>query len=114
MIPDPNPEMSLDEFCQTLSDEQKLEMVCMIIDKLTPESKNAILQQLAKEQPQGDTQLNVTSNDKLVRLEFGRALAWFVMPRAHAIQLGILLMTHGGANVSQIPNPTQSRVPGKP
>lgn len=99
-------------FFAHLSEEQKLKATCAMIDMLTQDQKDAILMQLAREQPQGNTHLQVNSNEKFVRLDFGRTLAWFVLPKPHALQLGIILMQHAGANVAQVPNPTQTRVPG--
>lgn len=108
MIPDPDPDMTREEYFATLTAEQRLELVCSMIDLLTMEQRNAVLLQLAREQPQGETQLQVNSDANFVRLDFGRAVAWFALPKEHARQLGILLMQHSGATVQQVPNPTRN------
>lgn len=108
---DPDENMTRGEYFATLTQEQKLELCCSIIDLLTTDQKAQVLFTLAQEQPQTDTQLEVNSNDQFVRISFGKPLAWFVMPKAHARQLGQLLLQHGGATVHQVPNPTQSHIP---
>jgi hypothetical protein len=48
-----------------------------------------------------ETHINVTANQKMVRIEFGRPLAWFDLDRAHAMQLGITLMRAAGAEIKR-------------
>lgn len=109
---DQNIDMPEPHFFAHLADEQKLMIVCKLIDLISPEMKSAVLMQLAREQPQGHTEINVSSDEKFVRIDFGRTLAWFVLPKKHALVLGGLIMEHAGATLQQVPNPTQSKIPG--
>lgn len=92
-----------------MTDEQKLELVKNIVASMAPEFRQFVINELAAMQTHGEVQLNVSSNDQGVRLDFGRALAWFFIPKAHALQLGALIMQHAGATLER-----RERIPGPP
>ena len=95
-----------------MTDEQRFGLVCELFKTLSPEFKDAVLKELLAENSTGETQLQVSSNDQVVKLDFGKPLAWFAIPKAHALQLGVLLMQHAGATLEQIQKP-ESRPDGK-
>jgi hypothetical protein len=86
------------------TDVEKLEYICDLIKTLQPEFKAVVIKVLAEQNTAGETQVIVTSNEQLVRMDFGRPLAWFAIPKAHAMQLGITLMTHAGAQLEMLPH----------
>jgi lysozyme family protein len=90
------------EFFFGLTDPQKFIILRDLIESMTPEFKAEVIRQLAEQNVTGETQVIVTSNEEFVRIDFGKPLAWFVIPKAHAMQLGVNLMTHAGAKLEQI------------
>lgn len=46
---------------------------------------------------QGDLRMGVTREGDLVRIEFGKPVAWLALPRAQAVQLAKLIGKHAGA-----------------
>lgn len=98
--PTPQP-MSTAEFFRSISDPQKLELLNAMLATMDPGYKQHIINQLAGQQAAagGEVSLNISSNETSVRLDFGKALAWFVIPKEHAIQIGMLLIEHGGGQV---------------
>lgn len=101
--PTPQP-MSTAEFFRSISDQQKIELLNAMIETMDPGIKQHVINQLAGQQAAagGEVTLNISSNETMVRMDFGRALAWFVCPREHAIQIGMLLIQHGGGQVQKV------------
>lgn len=87
-----------------MTEEQRLGLVCELIKTLSQESKDKAIVELASNVT-GETQVTVTSNDEIVCINFGRPLAWFAVPKAHALQLGVSLMEHAGARLEKVDRP---------
>lgn len=100
-------QMSAETFFASLSDAQKLELINAMIATMHPDFRQHLINQLAgmNAAAGGEVQLNISSDDQNVRLDFGKALAWFIIPKAHALQLGQLLMQHAGAVLERIEKP---------
>lgn len=96
MIPDSLPQMN---------DEQKLQLVIALIETMPLDFKNAVVQAISENNATGETQVTVESNEQFVKINFGRPLAWFVIPKEHALALGISLMQHSGAKLEQVERP---------
>lgn len=45
---------------------------------------------------QGELKLKISSDDSLVRLDFGTPIAWFALPKEQAAQLALVLLQHSG------------------
>ena len=101
------------EFFQTISDPQKLQIISQMINAMAPEFKQVVINELARQQAQagGEVTINITSDAQHVRVNFGKALAWFIMPKAHALQIGQLLMQHAGATLERIQPPGGDQSP---
>ena len=84
--------------------DQRFGLVCELIKTLPQEFKNKVIAEIV-ENVTGETQVTVTSNDELVSINFGRPLAWFCIPKAHALQLGVSIMEHAGARLEQVNRP---------
>jgi hypothetical protein len=83
------------ELFGNMTDPQRLEFIAEVIGMMAPEFKNEVIRQLAGfNAGQGDVQLKISSNAEMVRMDFGKPLAWFVLPKAHALQLGVVLIEH--------------------
>ena len=45
---------------------------------------------------EGELKMVISSNDELVKIDFGKATAWIAFPKAQAIDFAILLLKHCG------------------
>jgi anti-sigma factor RsiW len=88
-----------------MTDDQKLQVIVEIAKTMSQEFKNRVVAELAEVNAAGETQVTVSSNEQIVCVNFGRPLAWFAIPKAHALQLGVSLMEHAGARLEQIERP---------
>jgi hypothetical protein len=85
-----------------IPDEDKVTMIRELVKGMAPEFKQLLINEIASGNVAGETQVNVSSNAELVRIEFGQALKWFAIPKAHALQLGASLMEHAGARLQRV------------
>lgn len=94
---------SIGQFFQSLTDPQKLEFISQMLANVTSSFRQAVIKQIARDEAAagGEVQLTISSDEKHVRLDFGRALAWFILTKEHAIQLGMLLLEHAGAKIDK-------------
>jgi len=46
---------------------------------------------------EGELRMAISNQDSLVRLDFGKAVAWMAFPKATAIELAKVLAQHAGA-----------------
>lgn len=53
----------------------------------------------------GEVTINISCDGQTVRMDFGKALAWLTMPKAHAVQLAIQLLQAGGAKIQPPASP---------
>ena len=97
--------MTANEFFGNLTDAQKLELISTIVQSMSPEFRAEVLKELIRNGNVHEAELRVSSTEDLVRLDFGMPMAWFAIPKAHALRLGITLMEHAGAHVDQVQRP---------
>jgi hypothetical protein len=95
-------------FADNLNDEQKLGIIRELVKTMSPEFKNEVIKQLATDNADGECQITVSSNAELVRIDFGKPLAWFAIPKANALQLGASLMEHAGAVIQRVEKPANA------
>lgn len=93
-----------DEQFVQMTDPQKVELAVSIISTLDFAYKQVVINEIAKQQGPGPVQLTINNDDKNVRLGFDRALAYFIIPKDHAVKLAMLLLQHAGAQVQQVGN----------
>lgn len=94
---------TIQQFFLDMTDNQKLDFIVQLSSVMAPEFRQVAINELARDQAQagGEVTLNVSSDDKSVRIDFGKALAWFIMPKEHAMRFGMLLMQHAGATLER-------------
>ena len=51
---------------------------------------------------EGALKLCVSNSPHLVRIDFGKAVSWIALPKAHAQQLAIMLLEHSGAHLERV------------
>lgn len=101
---------SIGEFFRSLTDPQKLEFIAQMFAGVSPDFLQTVINNIARDQAKagGEVQLSISSDAKHVRLDFGRALAWFILTKEHAVQLGMLLLQHAGAEINKQQPPSGS------
>jgi hypothetical protein len=52
---------------------------------------------------EGELRMAVSSGNGLVRIDFGKPVAWFAIPANHAKELAALLMRHAGGDIGKLP-----------
>lgn len=87
-----------------LDDTSKLRLIVELTKSLQPQFKQLVINELAESNSAaGEAVITISSNEQMVRVQFDKSLAWFVLPRANAVALGLQLMQHGGANIEAVP-----------
>lgn len=94
-------EPTLQQFFLDMTDLQKLDFIGQLAAVMSPEFRQTVINELARETAAngGEITINVSGDDKTVRIDFGKALAWCTMPKAHAVQLAMNLLQAAGAQV---------------
>lgn len=90
------------QFYSTMPDEDKLKFVVAIVRSMSPEYKQLVIHEIAGSGAAEETQVQVSSSENMVKIEFGHAMKWFVLPKEHALQLGASLMQHAGAVIQRV------------
>lgn len=95
------------EFFRSISDPQKLQIIRQMVESMEPAFKQEVINTIAGSQAQdgGEVTMQVSVKDQYVRLDFGKALAWFIMPKQHAMQLAMMLLQAAGAQVQHQATP---------
>lgn len=92
------------EFFRQISDPQKIDIIRQIAESMAPASLQEVINIIGRQQANagGEVTLNVSAVPPAgVRLDFGKALAWFIMPKDHAVQLALMLLQASGAAVQK-------------
>jgi len=61
---------------------------------------------------EGQVKMLISHDDKLVRVEFGKPVAWFAMPKSQALTFGFSLLEHCGVKIEH--KIQQDPAPGEP
>lgn len=100
--------LSTAEFFRSISDLQKVELIREIIQTMDSDFRQHVINTIAGQQAAAGGEVVdffISSDEQHVRMDFGKALAWFVIPKPHAIQLAMLLLQHGGAQIAKAASP---------
>lgn len=102
------------EFFRQISDPQKIDIIRQIAESMKPESLQELINVIGRQQANagGEVTLNISVAPEGVRMDFGKALAWFIMPKEHAVQLALLLLQASGAELQKAAAASSS--PGEP
>lgn len=60
---------------------------------------------------EGEVKMRISHNDQLVRIDFGKATAWFAMPKSQALTFAFTILDHCGVKIEMQPVPGTPQAP---
>jgi len=102
------------------SDEAKLKLISELIAGMSSEFKAIVTRQLLAdpddplEARPATLQMVITSNEEIVRIDFGKAVAWIGIPKPEAIKIALLILEHCGASIKPAADITPAVTGGNP
>jgi hypothetical protein len=92
-------EFELKQVCRCMSLEQKQQALNGFMRELgiTPGETGNFPEGKLDATDEGELQMLVSSSDDIIKIDFGKKVAWIGMPKAQAMQFAIIILQHCGA-----------------